>query len=403
MQPKDESTMQVSLADIFYILVKWRKLILINFILFVLISIAVAFLLPKKYTSTATILPPEGEAGSELGFLSMLTDIPVNIPSLPGVVTPADEYLAILRSRNVREAVIKKLDLKEYFKVTFMTDALLQLNNISFFDKTEENLVVISVTEKTPEIAQKMVQTFVDELDRVNQETRKTTATYSREFLEKRLQEVENDLQNAAENIRSFQEKNKAISLEEQTKTAIEAAAKLRGEIALTEVELNLLEKSLEPTHSEVINKNFQLEELKKQLDKLETGQGLKDSEFVIPFSKIPDLGKQYVFLTKDLEVYKAIYTLLTQQYEQAKLQEKKDTPTLKLLDKPNLPDKKSKPQRRLIVMISAILSFLVSIFIIFFLEYLNKLKTNEPENYKKIVGSWHSILSDLRLKKRAQ
>lgn len=395
--------MQISLADIFYIMVKWRKLIFVTFLIFVIIAVVVSLILPVKFTSTATLLPPEGEGNSGLGFLSMLTDLPVNIPSLPGVVTPADEYLAILRSRNVREAVIKKLDLMDYFKMSYMTDALLRLNRITFFDKTEENIIVIQATERTPEFAQRIVQTFVDELERVNKDIRKTSASYTREFLEKRIREVEGQLHQAAENIRQFQIKNKAISLEEQTKSSIEMAASLRSEIALEEVQLHLLEKSMEPTHPDVVSARNKLIELKKQLDKLETGAGLKESEFIVPFSKIPDLGKQYVFLTKDLEVYKAIYTLLTQQYEQAKLQEKKDTPTLKILDKPNLPDKKSKPQRRLIVMVSALLSILVSFFLIFLFEYLNKLKKDDLSRYDKIVESSNMLLRDLKLKKRVQ
>ena len=271
--------MQASFADIFYVVVKWRKLIITLFVVFVLIATVVAFLLPVKYTSVSTILPPEKTAGPDLGFLSMLTDLPVNIPSLPGMAGPADEYVAILRSRNVQEAVINKLNLMELFQTKYMTDALRKLNSICFFDKTEENLIVITATERTPQLAQKIVQTFIDELDRVNQETRKTSARYSREFLEKRLQEVEVQFHQAAENIRQFQIEHKTIALEEQVKVVIEAAAQLRTQIAFKEVELHLLEKSMESTHPTVVQAKFQLQELKKQLNKLETGVGLSSSE----------------------------------------------------------------------------------------------------------------------------
>jgi len=392
--------MQISFADIFYVVVKWRRLIVTLFILFTLVAIAIAFLLPIKFTSVSTILPPEETAGADLGFLSMLTDLPVNIPSLPGMVSPADQYIAILRSRNVQEAVIAKLNLMEHFKTKYMTDALKKLNTICFFDKTEENLIVIMATERTPQLAQKIVQTFVDELDRVNQETRQTSARYSREFLEKRLQEVEVQFHQAAENIRQFQIAHKSIALEEQVKAVIEAAAQLRSEIALKEVELHLLEKSMESTHPTVIQAKFQLQELHKQLNKLETGAGLNSSEYIVPFSKVPDLGMQYAFLTRDVEVYKAVYTLLIQQYEQAKLQEKKDTPTLKLLDRPNLPDKKSKPQRRLIVMVGALLSILVSFFIVFFIEYLRNLQLSDHNRYEKIIGAWRTLNSDFKLRR---
>ncbi|MEE9168376.1 MAG: GNVR domain-containing protein [bacterium] len=393
--------MQTTFGDIFCILVKWRKFIILNLILFVLVSAIVALILPVEYTSTGTILPPQEEAGIELGFLSMLTDLPVGIPSLPGFVRPGELYLALLRSRSVRDSVIQRLDLMEYFGTQYMTDALTKLAGITNFDLTEENILVIQATDRTPEFSRKIVTTYMEMLDRVNQKIKKTSAQNFREFLEKRLAEADDDLKQAAERVRNFQMDHKIIALEEQTRTAIEMAAKLMAEIQMKEVELHLAEKNLDPTHATVVQLKSQLVEFEKQLDKLEIGAGLNSEDYIIPFSEVPDLAMQYAFLTKDLEVLKAIYTLLTQQFEQAKIQEKKDIPTLRVLDLPNLPDKKSKPQRRLIVMAAALLSFFVSLFVIFFVEYLNRLKNTDTDRYEKIVQSWRSILADLRLTKK--
>jgi uncharacterized protein involved in exopolysaccharide biosynthesis len=393
--------MQATFGDIFFILVKWRKFIILNLILFVLVSAIVALILPEEYTSTGTILPPQEEAGIELGFLSMLTDLPVGIPSLPGFVRPGELYLALLRSRSVRDSVIRRLDLMEYFGTQYMTDALTKLAGITNFDLTEENILVIQATDRTPEFSRKIVTTFMEMLDRVNQKIKKTSAQNFRKFLEKRLAEADDDLKQTAERLRKFQMDHKIIALEEQTRTAIEMAAKLRAEIQMKEVELHLAEKNLDPTHATVVQLKSQLAEFEKQLDKLEKGAGLDSEDYIIPFSEVPDLAMQYAFLTRDLEVHKAIYTLLTQQYEQAKIQEKKDIPTLRVLDLPNLPDKRSKPQRRLLVMSAALLSFFVSLFVIFFVEYLNRLKNTDTDRYEKIAQAWRSILADLRLTKR--
>ena len=358
--------MQMNIADIFYILVKWRKFIILNLLIFVIVAIVIAFLLPVQYTSRGSVLPPGGDDASSLGLLSLLTDLPVNIPSLPGISRPGGIHLAILRSRTVNEAVINKLNLKGHFEIKLMTDALLRLGSITDFDITEENVLVIQATEKSPELAQQIVITFMEELDRINQKVKRTTAKNNREFLEKRLSETEDQLNQAADRMREFQTKNKVLSIEEQLRTAIEMAAEIRSQLALKEVELHLAEKRMEPSHPTILQIRSHLKELEKQLDKIEKGTGLDSSSFVIPFSKVPDLGMKFAFLTKDLEVYKAIYTLLYQQVEQARIQEKKDTPTLRVLDSPSLPDKKSKPQRRLIVMLAVLLSILVSFFLIF-------------------------------------
>ena len=377
--------MTITFVDVVHILSKWRKFIFYNFIIFSIVAAAISFVLPKWYTSTAVLLPPEEKSSLGAGFLSMLTELPANLPSLSGMVTTTDVYLAILRSRNVNESVIDKLDLKKRFKVSTMADALQTLKNRTFFDKTEEDLLVIKATDKSPQMAQKMAETFVKELDRVNHEKRVTTAHYSRVFLEERLKEVDKDLKKAAMRLRDFQQKNRAISIEEQTKAEIDMAANLQAEIAMQEIKLNVLLKILEPSHPDVVQARNRLNELKKQLRKIEVGFSLSKDSYVIPFNKIPDLSMQYLFLLKDVEVQKAVFKVLTQQYEQAKIEEKSNTPTLQILDAPRVPEKKSKPQRRLIVILAALLSFLVSGFYIYFKEYEDHLKRENPQSLDKL------------------
>ena len=52
------------------------------------------------------------------------------------------------------------------------------------------------------------------------------------------------------------------------------------------------------------------------------------------------------------------MFETLTQEYELAKVQEAKEIPTVKVLDPPNLPDKKSFPPRTLIVLLGTALAF---------------------------------------------
>ncbi len=384
--------MQLSFVNILSVLAKWRKFIVYNFLIFSVVAAGISLILPKWYTSTAVLLPPQEKQSLGTGFMSMLTELPINLPSLPGMVTPTDVYLAILRSRNVNENVIRKLDLKKRFKVSTMADALATLKNRTFFDKTEENLLVIKATDKSPEMAKRMANVFVEELDRVNHEKRVSSAHYTRIFLEERLKEADRDLKKAALRLRDFQQKHKAISIKEQTKAEIEMAANLQAEIAMQEVQLNVLLKSLKPTHSKVIQARNRLIELKKQLQKIEEGIHLEKNSYIIPFNKLPDLGMQYMFLYKDVEVQKAVFKVLTQQYEQAKIEEKSNTPTLQILDQPEIPEKKSKPQRRLIVILSALLSFFVSGIYIYYREYQLYLQENDPAAFKKLQTSLSSL-----------
>ena len=393
----EKETQEISFAGFFATLVQWRKLILRNFIILTAVSLIIALLLPKWYTSRATLLPPETESGSSFGAFSLMADLPFNLKSLiGGGASPSELYLGILRSRNLREAIIKKLDLMALWESEYMADALQTLDDLTELDQTEEGLIVIATTAPSKELAQKMAQAYVDELDRVNRNIRFSTAQQTRAFIEKRFQQAEQDMQRTVGALRDFQKKHGVISLEEQTRASIKAAAELRAQMVVKEVEYEVLRKQFSESHEQIRMLKSNLEALQQQLQRVEGGTDGGD-EVLIPFANLPDLGMQYVFLLRDTEVQRAIYKLLAQQYEEARIREMRDTPNVQMLDAPALPERKSKPKRLYYVLAGMLLSFLVSGAVIFFNNYLDRLRMTEPENYNRLLRAYESLRTDLR------
>ena len=393
-----EETQTVTFIGFLTMLFNNRKLIIRNFIIFSLLGLALALVLPHWYTSTTVLMPTNTESSGALGLLSLAGDLPFNLSGALGIGnTINDVHIGILRSRNVREKIIKKFHLMQLWKKEYMVDALSQLDGQVNIDVTDEGLITVSVTTKSRELSQNMSNAFVEELDRVNRNARYTSAKNTREFIEKRLQQADTDLKNAAKAMRDFQLKYGVVSLQDQTVASIQAAANIQAQIALDEVEYDVLKKQYSKTHEKVILVQNKLSALRDQLTRIETGAGASDKSMLLPFSEIPDLGLKYVFLFKDLEIQKAIVELLTKQYEQTKIQEMRDTPTVEVLDKAPWPDRKSKPKRALIVLAAAFLSLFFSGFVISVNGYMSRVQEKTPEQYRQFRSSYEAFRNDLR------
>ena len=63
--------------------------------------------------------------------------------------------------------------------------------------------------------------------------------------------------------------------------------------------------------------------------------------------------------LTREVDIQNTLFIYLTQQYEDAKIQEARNTPTIQLLDPAIAPIKRSSPKRLLMVLIMTIITFI--------------------------------------------
>jgi uncharacterized protein involved in exopolysaccharide biosynthesis len=345
------------------------------------VSIA-TLLLPKTYESTASVLPQlDSKEGGALSTLltataagGMAQNLGIGLPGLPGIpTTPTDIFVAILKSRVMADEVIARFHLMERYRERTMYATREELLERVRVTLSKEKVIKVVVEDHDPQIAAEMANFFVANLDRLNRTVNVSKAGQNRAFIERRLAETQVGLVKAEEALRDFQTKNKAVAVEAQSKAMIEAAATIQGQITAQEVQLQVMSSYLSQDNPELARVRSGIDELRKQLSLLKSGKegkGMLPGDGLHPaMVTVPDLALQYGRLLRELKVQETLYTLLTSQYEQAKITEARDTPTVQILDPGTPADRHSKPRLVLNVVVAALSGFCIALFIAYVVE----------------------------------
>ena len=362
-----------------------RTSIIKNLFIVSIITIFFVFSIPKTYTSSALLMPPTSETGpgSIMGALS-------NLP-FGGLMTQTNDeslsILAILKSRTLFDKVIKRFNLMEFYHAPNIDKALIALSNNTAFNVKEEGTISISVDVATDwfhpdesEIKSKTLCTdmaiyFAEQLDLLNKSLKTEQASFHREFIGERYRKNLVDLKKAEDSLQVFQEKHKMVALTEQTSATIEAAAVLKAQMLSNEVKLGVMLGVLNHNHPDIENIKKENSELSKKMNELEYGTGVinyKKSNLFPVLADVPELGIELIRLKREVEIQNTLFVFLTQQYEEAKIKEAKDTPTVQILDYPQIPHQKSAPKRVLILIICLSISMFANIL---FILYRSELK----------------------------
>lgn len=394
-----------SVVSYFSVILKHRRKIIKIFFIFLIGSTIVSFIIPIQFTAITTILPPVPQGGGLLGFmgadiLSGLQGVGEFSSLLPGATSLSDLYAAILESGTIKSRIIQKYNLMKIFKAKTFTDASKQLSNITKISISPEGIITVSVTWFNKQLAADIANSYIEELDKFNKETAMTTGKKYRMFVEQRLKETSDSLSKAEEALKKFQEQHRTVALDIEIENAIATIAKLKSEIILREVQKGAFASASGFNNPYVTNIDQELRELKRQLSRIEFGSADTTRKefgagFSIPFARLPELSLEYARLLRDVKIQEAVFELLTQQYEQAKIMEAKDTPTVQILDKASPPEKKSIPKRGRIIIFSSFWGLIISIFIAFYSEWLARVR-QRSEEYTKVISYLQELKDDV-------
>jgi uncharacterized protein involved in exopolysaccharide biosynthesis len=331
------------------------------------VSTIIAFLIPAKYESTARLMPPDTQGAS--GFAAAAAALSGGaagggLSSLAGeylgLKSTSDVFVGILSSRTVQDKLIEQFDLRKLYWDRRMEDArkdLAERTSLSIDRKSQ--IVTIGVSDRSPQRAAAMAGAYVAELNRLSAELSTSSARRERIFLEGRLQAVGQDLETAEKEFSQFASKNTAIDIKEQGKAMVGAAAELQGQMIAAQSQLEGLRQIYSDNNVRVRTVKARIDELQRQLEKIggkgESSSTLpsRASDSMYPsIRKLPLLGVEFADLYRRTRVQEAVFETLTKEYEMAKVQEVKEIPTVRVLDVPEIPEKKSSPSRLFIILL---------------------------------------------------
>jgi len=370
---------------------KSRKFIFKNVIIVTLSAIIISLLLPKWYASKAVVL---SSGAGQFNFLSSISPIPVADFGLSTINEDINNFIAILQSRTVKEYMVNKFNLIDRYKQRDIEYAIEAFEEKLELEVTEEGTLEITIIDRDPLIAKEMVNEVLFMLDQINQSIGMEAGKYNREFLENRININKKDLEKAELALKIFQEKTGIIDLVAQLSSTMQMSAQAYNSIfeaytALyakkieTETELAVAKTTLSINNPTIMQLEKLLNEQTIQLDQLmirldEKLQYLLSNispaqidtipniEFSVSFNTLPSLGLENARLIREVELQSTIQEILIPQFEQAKLEETKNIPTLQIIDKPKVALNKTKPKRSLIVIGSTIMSFLMSLIFVY-------------------------------------
>ncbi|MBT1070973.1 lipopolysaccharide biosynthesis protein [Geobacter chapellei] len=349
--PQPPSPQPPSLLDYLEVIAKRWKMIAAITIGAAVITAIITLFMPNIYTAKAMIIPSDDDKGGMGALMAQLGGLAGLAGGAVGAKTTGDLYVTMLKSETLKDPIIDRFKLLDVYEAKYRTDVYKVLDkNAAIALGKKDGVITIAVDDKDPKRAADMANAYVSELGKLASGLNMTGAGNNRAFLEKRIAEARADLSKAEDGLKAFQTKNKAISVTDQAQATIAGVAQLRAQLALKEVELGTFQRQFTDTSQEVKTTKATVASLRSQIAGLEGKGGASSS---IPnVGNMPQLGQEYLRLMREFKIQEAVLEMLTKQYEVAKISEVKEVAPFQVLQKAKVPERRSKPVRKKILMI---------------------------------------------------
>jgi uncharacterized protein involved in exopolysaccharide biosynthesis len=308
---------------------RWRLLVLAPAIAVVL-AIAIALVLPKRWTATAQVMPETpGASALPSGLGALAGQFGIALPRGAAGESP-DFYAALLKSRQLSDSL-----LLGRLRVPGRPDSASVLNLLGTPGDTpaerlyrgrillgqmlgtgidaKTNIIRISVTASSPELAAAITNRYIGLLNQFNQTRRATQAHERRMFVEEQARHADEQLRAAENAVQGFLAANR-------------------------------------------------------------------------DFRNSPSLTFQYERLERQVQVSQEVYLTLRRELETSRIQEVNDAPLLTVVDSAVPPLRRSSPARTRLVIIAFLAAICLAVACAYALEYLARLRERDPEGYDALT-----------------
>ncbi len=348
------------------------------------LAIVVSLLMTPIFTAKTVMMPPQQQQSGVASALASLGALSGLAGAAAGVKSPDEMYIAFMQSESMQRAVIEKLNLQErYQKQTIFETREALKGVVKITAEKKSGLITIEADDKDPEFAAKLANTHVEELRNLMGKLAVTDAQQRRVFFEQQIAKMQEELAQAEANFRSAKEKSGMQVTAVIAEGSVRASAEMRGQIAAKEVQMQAMSRFATPQNPDVQRMASELGALRSQLAKIEQGSGGEES--------ISPLQQLAVKSYRDIKAREAMMGVLVAQYESARVDESREGPLIQVVDAAQAPERKSKPKRAIIVMVSAFAGLFLGVLVAFIRRALRKASENSQstQQLSQLKSAW--------------
>ena len=337
-------------------------------------AIVVSLIMTPVFTAKTLMMPPQQQQSSAASALASLGALAGLAGGAAGVKSPDEMYIAFMESESLQNSIIKKMSLQTRYEAKTLTDTRAGLKGaVKITSDKKSGLISIEATDKDPVFAAQLANVYIDELHNLLGRLAVTDAQQRRVFYEDQIKKTQADLVNAESRFRLANEKSGMQMTSILAETSLRANAEMRGQIAAKEVQLQAMSRFETTQNPDVQKLTSEMSALRQQLSKLESGSG-NTTTAVNPMQQ--EASQAY----RDIKVQQAMLEVLIKQYEIARVDEAKEGPLVQQVDPATPPERRSKPKRSLIVLVSALGGLFLGVLAAFVRRAIKKAAT-DPES----------------------
>jgi uncharacterized protein involved in exopolysaccharide biosynthesis len=387
-QPKGE----VELIDALIVLAKHKRLVFGLPLITGAVAAIISLCLPSIYSASTKMLPPQQAQSGTAALLSQLGGVAGLAAGAAGIKNPNDLYVGMLKSRSVADTLIQRFDLKSVYQAKLGEDARLALELNTTISSGKDGMITVTVEDKDQKRVAALANAYVEELGKLTKKLALTEAAQRRVFFEGQLEQAKNNLAAAELKLKQALETHGVTSVDSDSRAVVEMGARLRAQISAKEIQLNSMSAFVTVSNPQYQRAQEELNSLRAELAKLENGRGGNATPDGATSSQS---GLENIKVLRDVKYYQMLYELLAKQYEGARLDEAKDPAIVQVLDRAAEPERRAKPKRTVIVLLSTVMALFVAIVLAVLAETRSRI-LSEPES----AGKWTRLRSYLRLRR---
>ena len=160
----------------------------------------------------------------------------------------------------------------------------------------------------------------------------------------------------------------------------VETTARLRWQIAVKENQISAMRAFATGQNPDLKQAQHELDAMKQELGKMEGTSSGRDNAGSVGKAD----GMDNLRLLRDVKYNETIFELLAKQYEIAKIDEARDASIVQVLDPAVEPERKSKPKRALITILTALVAGVLAVIWAFIREAGQRARQN-PEQASRL------------------